>query len=71
MGFALTFGLFFIAAPITRSEVLEAKKQGLLLSEPTTIPGEKGKYVNASLPQYQDIDAALKIGDEALARAGM
>jgi len=29
-----------------------------------------GKYVNTSLPQYQDIDTALKIIDEALARAG-
>jgi hypothetical protein len=30
----------------------------------------KGKYINSSLPQYQDIDAALKIVDEALAKAG-
>jgi len=33
-------------------------------------PKAGGKYVNTSLPQYQDIDAALKIIDEALARAG-
>ena len=41
-----------------------------MLSDPTSIPREKGKYINASLPQYQDIDAALKIIDEALAKAG-
>jgi len=41
-----------------------------MLSDPTSIAREKGKYINASLPQYQDIDAALKIIDEALARAG-
>jgi len=33
-------------------------------------PKAGGKYINASLPQYQDIDTALKIIDEALARAG-
>jgi iron(III) transport system substrate-binding protein len=41
-----------------------------MLSDPTSIPKEKGKYINASLPQYQDIDAALKIVDDALAKAG-
>jgi hypothetical protein len=41
-----------------------------MLSDPTSIPKEKGKYINSSLPQYQDIDAALKIVDDALAKAG-
>jgi iron(III) transport system substrate-binding protein len=41
-----------------------------MLSDPTSIPKEKGKYINASLPQYQDIDAALKIIEDALAKAG-
>jgi iron(III) transport system substrate-binding protein len=41
-----------------------------MLSDPTSIPKAKGKYINSSLPQYQDIDAALKIVDEALAKAG-
>ncbi len=41
-----------------------------MLSDPTSIPKEKGRYMNSSLPQYQDIDAALKIVDEALAKAG-
>jgi ABC-type Fe3+ transport system substrate-binding protein len=41
-----------------------------MLSDPTSIPKEKGKYLNTSLPQYQDIDAALKIVDEVLAKAG-
>jgi hypothetical protein len=42
-----------------------------MLSDPSSIRTEKKSgYVNTSLPQYQDIDAALKIIDEALARAG-
>ncbi|HLN86086.1 MAG TPA: hypothetical protein VK200_06475 [Candidatus Limnocylindrales bacterium] len=41
-----------------------------MLSDPSSIPTEKGGYINASLPQYQDIDVALKIIDEALAKAG-
>lgn len=41
-----------------------------MLSDPGSIPMEKGKYLNTSLPQYQDIDAALKIVDEALTKAG-
>jgi len=41
-----------------------------MLSDPTSVPKEKGKYINSSLPQYQDIDAALKIVDDALAKAG-
>ena len=41
-----------------------------MLSDPTSIPKDKGKYVNTSLPQYQDVDAALKIVDDALAKAG-
>jgi hypothetical protein len=41
-----------------------------LLFRPTSIPMAKGKYINWSLPRHQDIDAALKIVDEALAKAG-
>ena len=41
-----------------------------MLSDPKSIPKENGKYINASLPQYQDIDAALKLVNEALAKAG-
>jgi hypothetical protein len=41
-----------------------------MLSDLTSIPKEKGTYINSSLPQYQDIDAALKIIDDALAKAG-
>jgi iron(III) transport system substrate-binding protein len=40
------------------------------LSDPTSIPKDKGRYLNGSLPQYQDVDSALKIIDEALAKAG-
>jgi len=41
-----------------------------MLSDPTMIPKEKGRYINSSLPQYQDIDAALKIVDDALNKSG-
>jgi iron(III) transport system substrate-binding protein len=41
-----------------------------MLSDQTSVPKEKGHYLNTSLPQYQDIDAALKIVDEALTKAG-
>jgi ABC-type Fe3+ transport system substrate-binding protein len=41
-----------------------------MLSDPTSIPKEKGQYINSSLPQYQDISAALKIVDDALAKSG-
>ena len=41
-----------------------------MLSEPASIPKENGRYLNSSLPQYQDIDGALKIIDEALTKAG-
>ena len=41
-----------------------------MLSDPTAVPKEKGKYLNSSLPQYQDVEPALKIVEEALAKAG-
>ncbi|HEX9453556.1 MAG TPA: extracellular solute-binding protein, partial [Candidatus Binatia bacterium] len=41
-----------------------------MLSDPTSIARDKGQYVNTSLPQFQDVDAALKIVDEALSKAG-
>jgi iron(III) transport system substrate-binding protein len=41
-----------------------------ILTEPQSVPKACGRYMNTSLPQYQDIEAALKIVDEALAKAG-
>jgi iron(III) transport system substrate-binding protein len=41
-----------------------------MLSDPTSVPKPQGRYMNTSLPQYQDIDGALKIINEALAKAG-
>jgi iron(III) transport system substrate-binding protein len=41
-----------------------------MLSDPTSVPKEKGKYLNASLPKYQNLDEAYKIINEALAKAG-
>jgi iron(III) transport system substrate-binding protein len=41
-----------------------------MLTEPQSVPKAGGRYMNTSLPQYQDIEAALKIVDEALAKAG-
>jgi iron(III) transport system substrate-binding protein len=41
-----------------------------MLTEPQSVPKPGGRYMNTSLPQYQDIEAALKIVDEALAKAG-
>jgi iron(III) transport system substrate-binding protein len=41
-----------------------------MLSDPTSVPKDKGRYLNGSLPQYQDVDSVLKIIDEALAKAG-
>jgi ABC-type Fe3+ transport system substrate-binding protein len=40
-----------------------------MLSDPTAIPKENGRYMNTSLPQYQNIDGALKIISEALAKS--
>jgi iron(III) transport system substrate-binding protein len=40
-----------------------------MLSDPASVPKQQGHYMNTSLPQYQDIDGALKIIDEALAKA--
>ena len=41
-----------------------------MLSDPASVPKENGRYLNTSLPQYQDVDAALKIVNEALGKAG-
>ena len=41
-----------------------------MLSDPPSVPKTQGRYMNASLPQYQDISGALKIINEALAKAG-
>jgi len=41
-----------------------------MLCEPTSMPKDQEKCVNTSLPQYQDIDAAVKIVDDALTKAG-
>ncbi|HEX9661469.1 MAG TPA: extracellular solute-binding protein [Candidatus Binatia bacterium] len=40
-----------------------------MLSDPTAIPKEKGRYMNTSLPQYQNLDVARKIIDEAIAKS--
>lgn len=40
-----------------------------MLSDPTAIPKAQGRYMNTSLPQYQDVDAALKIIGEAIAKS--
>jgi iron(III) transport system substrate-binding protein len=41
-----------------------------MITDPATVPKNAGKYLITSLPQYNDITPALKIIDEALARAG-
>jgi iron(III) transport system substrate-binding protein len=41
-----------------------------MLSDPTSVPKPQGRYMNTSLPLYQDISGALKIINEALAKAG-
>jgi len=41
-----------------------------MLTDPASVPKSGGKYLISSLPQYTEIDPALKIVDEALARAG-
>jgi iron(III) transport system substrate-binding protein len=41
-----------------------------MLTQPSSVPKTGGRYMNTSLPQYQDIDVALKIVDEALTKAG-
>ena len=40
-----------------------------MLSDPTAIPKENGRYMNTSLPQYQNIDGALKIISEAITKS--
>ncbi len=40
-----------------------------MLSDPTAVPQPQGRYANPSLPQYQNIEGALKIINEALAKA--
>jgi len=39
-----------------------------MLSDPAAIAKENGRYMNTSLPQFQDITGALKIINEALAK---
>jgi len=41
-----------------------------MLSEPQSVPKPGGRYMNTSLPQYQDIEGALKIVEEALTKTG-
>jgi iron(III) transport system substrate-binding protein len=40
-----------------------------MLSDPTAIPKATGRYMNTSLPQYQNVDEALKIIGEAIAQS--
>ncbi len=39
-----------------------------MLSDPAAIPKANGRYMNTSLPQYQDISGALKIVNEVLSK---
>jgi hypothetical protein len=41
-----------------------------MLSDPNSVPKETGRYLNSSLPQYQDVEPALKIVEEALTKVG-
>ena len=41
-----------------------------MLSDPNSVPKENGRYLNSSLPQYHDVEPALKIVEEALTKAG-
>ena len=41
-----------------------------MLTDAASIPKSGGKYLISSLPQYTEIDPAIKIVDEALAKAG-
>jgi hypothetical protein len=43
--------------------------KGALPFKDVQVPKSGGKYVNTSLPQYQDVDAALKIIGEAIAKS--
>jgi iron(III) transport system substrate-binding protein len=41
-----------------------------MLTDPRSVPKEGVKYLNASLPQYEDVKPLLKIVEEALAKSG-
>jgi ABC-type Fe3+ transport system substrate-binding protein len=41
-----------------------------MLTDPHSVPKESGRYLIASLPQYEDVAPIFKIVDEALAQAG-
>jgi iron(III) transport system substrate-binding protein len=41
-----------------------------MLTEPQSVPKQGGRYLIASLPQYEDVAPIAKIVDEALAKAG-
>ncbi|MGH7772040.1 MAG: ABC transporter substrate-binding protein [Candidatus Binatia bacterium] len=41
-----------------------------MLSDPRSVPKEGGRYLNASLPEYEDITPILKIVEEATAKTG-
>jgi iron(III) transport system substrate-binding protein len=40
-----------------------------MLSDPAAVPKANGRYMNMSLPQYQDIDAALKMIGNAIGKS--
>lgn len=40
-----------------------------MLSDPRSVPKERGKYLNASLPEYEDVTPLLKIVEESLAKS--
>ena len=41
-----------------------------MLTDPASVPKNGGKYLNGSLPQYQDVEPVLRIVDEVLTKAG-
>jgi ABC-type Fe3+ transport system substrate-binding protein len=41
-----------------------------MLSDAQGVPKEDGRYLIASLPQYEDVRPIMKIVDEALAKSG-
>jgi hypothetical protein len=41
-----------------------------MLTDKRSVPVQGVKYLNASLPQYEDVKPLLKIVNEAMAKAG-
>jgi iron(III) transport system substrate-binding protein len=54
----------------TGNNSLRADISKAMLSDAQSIPKEGGRYLIASLPQYEEVGPIMKIVDEALAKAG-